>query len=41
VESAVVACIRTDRTPQELGGRLGTRDVGDAVCGEILEPSLS
>ena len=39
VESAVVSCIRTGRTPKELGGELGTREVGDAVVGEILAPS--
>ncbi len=41
VEGAVVACIRTGRTAQELGGRMGTREVGDAVCQEILKPTLS
>jgi len=40
IEAAVVACIRTERTPRELGGRLGTREVGDAVEQEILSPSL-
>jgi 3-isopropylmalate dehydrogenase len=39
VEAAVVACIRTGRTAQELGGALGTRAVGDAVCREIERPS--
>jgi 3-isopropylmalate dehydrogenase len=39
VESAVVACIRTERTARELGGTLGTRAVGDAVCQEIERPS--
>jgi 3-isopropylmalate dehydrogenase len=39
IESAVVALIRTHRTAQELGGRLGTREVGDALCEEILRPS--
>ena len=39
VEGAVVACIRADRTPKELGGRLGTRETGDAVVQEILSPS--
>jgi len=37
VEKAVVACIRSDRTTRDLGGRLTTREVGDAVCQEILE----
>ena len=39
VEAAVVACIRSGRTPRELGGSLGTREVGDAVCRELREPS--
>jgi 3-isopropylmalate dehydrogenase len=40
VESAVVACVRSGRTAQELGGTLGTRELGDAVCGEIERPSV-
>jgi 3-isopropylmalate dehydrogenase len=39
VEAAVVACIRNGRTPRELGGPLGTREVGDAVCRELRAPS--
>ena len=39
VEGAVVACIRSHRTPKELGGTLGTRETGDAVVQEILTPS--
>jgi 3-isopropylmalate dehydrogenase len=39
VEGGVVACVRADRTPKELGGRLGTRETGDAVVQEILSPS--
>ncbi|MCI0567702.1 MAG: 3-isopropylmalate dehydrogenase [Acidobacteria bacterium] len=39
VEGAVVACVRGDRTPKELGGRLGTRETGDAVVQEILSAS--
>ncbi len=39
IEEAVVACIRTDRTTRDLGGRLGTREVGEAVCVEIEAPS--
>ena len=31
IEDSVVACISAHRTPKELGGTLGTREVGDAV----------
>jgi 3-isopropylmalate dehydrogenase len=37
IEQAVVACIGSQRTPRELGGALGTREVGDAVSREILQ----
>ncbi|HEU5180743.1 MAG TPA: 3-isopropylmalate dehydrogenase [Candidatus Polarisedimenticolia bacterium] len=37
IEQAVVSCIRAQRTPKELGGTLGTCEVGDAVTREILE----
>ena len=37
IEQAVIACIRAQRTPRELGGSLGTREVGDAVTREIAE----
>ena len=37
IEQAVVACIGARRTPRELGGTLGTREVGDAVTSAILE----
>ncbi len=37
IEQAVVTCIGARRTPKELGGTLGTREVGDAVAREILE----
>ncbi|HMC82206.1 MAG TPA: 3-isopropylmalate dehydrogenase [Candidatus Polarisedimenticolia bacterium] len=39
VENAVTACIRSDKTTRDLGGRLGTREVGDAVCAEIESPA--
>jgi 3-isopropylmalate dehydrogenase len=35
VEDAVVACIENGETPKELGGALGTVEVGDAVCRRI------
>jgi 3-isopropylmalate dehydrogenase len=38
VERAVVECIRHQETARELGGSLGTREVGDAVCRRI-QPS--
>jgi 3-isopropylmalate dehydrogenase len=37
IERAVVNCIEKDETPKELGGSLGTREVGDAVCRQIRE----
>jgi len=39
VERAVMACVRTGQTARELGGSLGTRAVGDAVCREIERPT--
>jgi 3-isopropylmalate dehydrogenase len=35
VEEAVVGCVRGDQTTRDLGGSLGTREVGDAVCREM------
>jgi 3-isopropylmalate dehydrogenase len=35
VEKAVVACIESRETPKELGGDLGTAEVGDAVARRI------
>jgi isocitrate/isopropylmalate dehydrogenase len=35
VERAVVACIERGETPSELGGALGTREVGDAVVARL------
>ncbi|HEY7819787.1 MAG TPA: isocitrate/isopropylmalate family dehydrogenase, partial [Vicinamibacteria bacterium] len=37
VEKAVVAAIENRETPQELGGTLGTREVGAAVSRRIRE----
>jgi len=37
VEKAVVAAIENRETPQELGGALGTREVGAAVSRRIRE----
>ncbi len=37
VEQAVVAAIEKGETPQELGGSLGTREVGEAVSRRIRE----
>jgi len=37
VEKAVVAAIESRETPQELGGNLGTREVGEAVSRRIRE----
>src|SRR6058998_605515 len=35
VESAVIACVKEDETTQDIGGSLGTREVGDAVVAKI------
>jgi 3-isopropylmalate dehydrogenase len=37
IERAVVDCIEKQETPKELGGSLGTSQVGDAVCRRIRE----
>jgi 3-isopropylmalate dehydrogenase len=37
IERAVVECIEQGERPRELGGDLGTREVGDAVCRRIRE----
>jgi 3-isopropylmalate dehydrogenase len=37
VERAVIDCIQAEETPVELQGKLGTREVGDAVCRRIRE----
>jgi 3-isopropylmalate dehydrogenase len=35
IESAVRECIREGECTRDLGGRLGTREVGDAICARI------
>jgi len=35
VENAVVACVKEGRTTQDAGGKLGTREVGDAVLEKL------
>ena len=35
VESAVVACVKEGKTTQDIGGALGTREVGDSVLAKI------
>ena len=35
VENAVTACVNEERTTQDIGGKLGTRDVGEAVAAKI------
>src|SRR3989475_3891513 len=35
VESAVIACVKEGKTTQDIGGALGTREVGDAVVAKI------
>lgn len=36
IEDAVVTAIRADKTTRDLGGKLGTKEVGDFICEEIL-----
>lgn len=35
VEKAVIACVHQGQTTQDVGGKLGTREVGDAVLAKI------
>jgi len=35
VEGAVIACVNEGKLTQDVGGNLGTREVGDAVAGKI------
>ena len=35
VENAVVACVNEGQTTQDAGGKLGTREVGDAVLAKL------
>lgn len=35
VENAVITAIRSDNTTRDLGGKLGTKEVGDFICEEI------
>jgi 3-isopropylmalate dehydrogenase len=35
VEKAVIACVNEGQTTQDAGGKLGTREVGDAVLNKI------
>jgi 3-isopropylmalate dehydrogenase len=35
VENAVIACVNEGKLTQDVGGNLGTREVGDAVVGKI------
>jgi 3-isopropylmalate dehydrogenase len=35
VEKAVIACVNEGQTTQDVGGKLGTREVGDAVLKKI------
>ena len=35
VENAVIACVTEGKTSQDIGGKLGTREVGDAVLAKV------
>lgn len=37
IESAVVEAIKTDNTTKDLGGNLGTKEVGDFICEKIKQ----
>jgi isocitrate/isopropylmalate dehydrogenase len=37
IEAAVRECIREDECTPDIGGKLGTREAGDAVCRRIRE----
>lgn len=37
IENAVIAAIRADNTTQDLGGNLGTKEVGDFICSKLKE----
>lgn len=37
IENAVITAIRSDKTTRDLGGKLGTREVGDFICEEIVK----
>jgi 3-isopropylmalate dehydrogenase len=36
IENAVITAIRSDKTTRDSGGNLGTREVGDFICEEIV-----
>ncbi|MFQ5633399.1 MAG: isocitrate/isopropylmalate family dehydrogenase, partial [bacterium] len=40
IEKAVITAIRSDKTTRDLGGNLGTREVGDFICEEIVKNLL-
>jgi 3-isopropylmalate dehydrogenase len=35
VENAVIACVNAGQTTQDVGGKLGTREVGDSVLARL------
>jgi 3-isopropylmalate dehydrogenase len=37
IENAVITAIRSDQTTRDLGGKLGTKEVGDFICKEIVK----
>jgi 3-isopropylmalate dehydrogenase len=41
VERAVRAALREGKTPAELGGSLGTRDVGDWIANQITKAGIA
>ena len=37
IEDAVIKAIHSDKTTRDLGGKLGTKEVGDFICEEIVK----
>ena len=40
IEKAVRAALREGKTPAELGGKLGTREIGDAIAGTVASAGI-
>ena len=41
IEECVAAAIHQDKTTSDLGGALGTREVGDCICAHLRGPGIS
>ena len=40
IENAVRAALREGKTPAELGGKLGTREIGDVIAGTVASAGI-